>query len=251
MAEIILSRVGAALGQRLLPQGLQVLGAQVTGAAIGQTLGSLAGSAIDRSLFGPSLDGPRIKSLQVMESREGAGIANVYGRMRVAGQVIWAARFKEQKSQRPAGGKGGPKVTEYTYSVSFAVALAEGEIARIGRVWANGEILNMSAFTSRLYTGTTDQMPDPLIEAIEGAGNAPAYRDTAYLVFEDLPLDRFGNRLPQLSVEIYRTAPDETALENVRDLITGVNVIPASGEFVYATEIVRTRRFPAPEHSYD
>ena len=43
----------------------------------------------------------------------------------------------------------------------------------------------------------------PLIEAIEGSGQAPAYRGTAYIVFEDLPLDAFGNRLPQLSFEFF------------------------------------------------
>ena len=248
MAEIVLSRVGAALGQRLLPQGVQVFGSQIAGAAIGRAVGSVAGRAIDQSLFGPQLEGPRIKSLAVMESREGAGIPNVYGRMRVGGQVIWAARFSESKTKRSTGGKGGPKVTEYSYSVSFAVALAEGEITRIGRVWANGELVNMAELTSRLYTGTSDQQPDPVIEAIEGGACAPAYRDMAYIVFEDLPLDRFGNRLPQLSFEVYRAAPGEEDLETIRDLVTGVNIIPASGEFVYGTEIVRTREFPGIEH---
>ena len=73
-------------------------------------------------------EGPRVKSLPVMEAREGAGLPSVYGRMRVGGQVIWAARFKETKTTRRASSKGGPKVTEYDYSVSFAVALGEGPI---------------------------------------------------------------------------------------------------------------------------
>ena len=247
MAEIVLSNAGAALGQGLLPQGLGLLGAQVSGAAIGRALGTFAGRAIDQSLFGPKLEGPRLKQLQIMESREGAGIPNVYGRMRVGGQVIWAARFNERKTKRSAGGKGGPKVTEFSYTVSFAVALAEGEIARIGRVWANGELMNMTEVTSRLYLGTPDQLPDPLIETIEGAGCVPAYRDTAIIVFEDMPLEKFGNRLPQLSFEIFKVAPGETELATIRDLVTGVNIIPASGEFVYGTEIVRTRQFPGIE----
>ncbi len=44
------------------------------------------------------------------------------------------------------------------------------------------------------------QTPDALIEAIEGADMAPAYRGLAYVVFEDMPLERFGNTIPQLIV---------------------------------------------------
>jgi len=94
------------------------------------------------------------------------------------------------------------------------------------------------------YVLADAQLPDPLIEAIEGAGQTPAYRGTAYIVFEDLPLDAFGNRLPQLSFEVVRAGSDETGL---RKLAEGVNVIPASGEFVYGTRIVRERFFPGTE----
>ncbi len=40
--------------------------------------------------------------------------------------------------------------------------------------------------------------------AREGADNAPAYRGLAYVVFERLPLADFGNRMPQLSFEVFR-----------------------------------------------
>ena len=45
---------------------------------------------------------------------------------------------------------------------------------------------------------------DALIEAIEGVDKAPAYRGLAYVVFEDLPLENFGNTIPQLSFEVIR-----------------------------------------------
>jgi len=53
----------------------------------------------------------------------------------------------------------------------------------------------------RVYRGSSTQMPDPLIEGVEGAGNTPAYRGLAYVVFDNLPLEKFGNCLPQLNVE--------------------------------------------------
>ncbi|RCL83950.1 glycoside hydrolase TIM-barrel-like domain-containing protein [Hyphomonas sp.] len=191
-------------------------------------------------------EGPRVKSLPVMEAREGAGLPSVYGRMRVGGQVIWAARFKETKTTRRASSKGGPKVTEYDYSVSFAVALGEGPILGVRRAWANGEAFDLSGVVHRVYPGDETQEPDPLIEMIEG--EAPAYRGTAYIVFEDLPLEAFGNRLPQLSVEVERVPPGGSE-PGLGDVVTGVNIIPASGEFVYATEIVREQRFPGHERA--
>ncbi len=233
MAQVVFSTIGSAIGSHLLPQGVSLLGQQVAGAAIGRAVGSLAGAWVDASLAGP-IEGPRVEELHVMGAREGAGIPAVYGRARVGGQVIWASRFREQKTSERAGGKGGPRVTDYSYSVSFAVALGEGEVRKIGRVWANGEAFDLSGAVWRLYHGTDDQQPDPLIEMIEGS--APAYRGTAYIVFEDLPLGAFGNRLPQLSFEVER-APQEGVL-SLADAVSAVNIIPASGEFVYATEIV-------------
>ncbi|MEM9938099.1 MAG: glycoside hydrolase/phage tail family protein [Pseudomonadota bacterium] len=243
MAQIVLSQVGAAAGQALLPQGLSVLGQTVTGAAIGQFAGSLAGRAIDAAMA-PDIEAPRIESLRISESREGAGLPLVYGRMRVGGQIIWASRFKENRQESSAG-KGGPSYTDYSYSVSFAVALGQGPITRVDRIWANGELLTLADVNWRLYKGDEVQLPDPLIEAIEGVEQAPAYRGTAYIVFEDLSLDAFGNRLPQLSFEVVRAG--EGRPDQLRGLVEGVNIIPASGEFVYGTQVVRERRFPGIE----
>ncbi len=81
-----------------------------------------------------------------------------------------------------------PKTREYTYSVSLALAVCEGEITRIGRVWADGEEVAVSDLNMRVYTGSADQLPDPVMEAIEGQGNVPAYRGTAYVVMENLLL---------------------------------------------------------------
>src|SRR6185436_16964395 len=171
MAELVLSRVGAAVGSALLPQGLSLFGAQVTGQALGRALGSLAGSALD-SYLAPPIEGPRVQAFHLTESREGASLPVVYGRMRVGAQLIWSAQFKERREVH--GGKGGPRVADYSYSLSFAVALCEGEITRVSRCWANGEPFDLSKVTWRLYKGTEDQLPDPLIEAVEG--EAPAYR---------------------------------------------------------------------------
>ena len=242
MAVLALTAVGSALGGALLPGGLLLFGAAVSGAALGGAIGGLAGSAIDQALFAPNLrsSGPRLQDLQVTASVEGAPVMRTYGRMRVGGQVIWAAQFREDKDTSRRGGKGGgAKVTTYSYFASFAVGLCEGPIDGIGRIWADGEVMERDGFELRLHRGTEDQQPDPKIVAVEGAEHAPAYRGLAYLVFEELPLDRYGNRVPQITVEVIRRPKaEEPALE---DLLTGVTLIPGASEFAYSTEIVESR----------
>ena len=71
-------------------------------------------------------------------------------------------------------------------------------------MWADGKELDLSTVTYRLTPAATTQLPDSLIEAKEGAGNAPAYRGLAYIVFERMALADFGNRIPQLSFEVHR-----------------------------------------------
>lgn len=246
MAELVLSSVGRAIGAAL-PGAFGTVGA-----VIGQVSGAMLGSAMDRQLFGVSTtrEGPRLTDLHIQGSTEGASIPAVFGSVRIAGQVIWAARFKEHvltEEVSTSGKGGGPSVTtrSYRYSLSFAVGLCEGEVARIGRVWANGAPLDLSTVAWRLHTGSEDQAPDPIIEAIDGAENASAYRGLAYIVFEDLPLEAFGNTIPQLSFEIVRPARADG--ERFEDRVRGVCLIPGAGEFVYATEPVFRRDGPGTE----
>lgn len=56
--------------------------------------------------------------------------------------------------------------------------------------------------TVRFYHGTSGQEPDPLIQSKEGSGNVPAFRGIAYAVFENVALERYGNRIPNLTFEI-------------------------------------------------
>ena len=64
----------------------------------------------------------------------------------------------------------------------------------------------------------------------------PAYRGTAYVVLENLPLQPFGNRVPQFSFEVCRPEqPDEGgAGERSRDGVR-VALMPGTGEYAFAT----------------
>jgi hypothetical protein len=242
MASIILAAAGTAVGGSI---GGAVLG--VSAATIGGAVGSIAGAAIDSWLVASmaptqKIAGQRLDTLQITSSTEGAVIPRVYGRMRVGGNIIWATDFREEtETTRHGGGKGGgggggTEVTEYFYFASLAVALCEGPITGVGRIWADGKPMNLDGVTMRVHLGGEDQDADPFIAAKMGAASTPAYSGTAYVVFEELPLERFGNRLPQLSVEVFRPIVDG---ESAESLVRAVTLIPASGEFAYATDVVR------------
>jgi hypothetical protein len=208
---------------------------------IGSSVGAVVDSWIVSSLApGQRFEGPRLDSLRITSSTEGAVIPRLYGRMRIGGNIIWATDFREEtRTTRQGGGKGGgPSVrtTEYLYYASFAVALCDGPITGIGRVWADGKPMDLDVVTWRWYSGNETQQPDPFIAAKMGAGVTPAYRGTAYVVFEELPLERYGNRLPQVSFEVFRPLADPDTAEG---LTRAVTLIPASGEFTYATQPIR------------
>ncbi len=226
MATLVLQTAGAAIG------GL--LGGPF-GAAIGQAAGALAGNLIDRqiisSIGGRNIQGPRLASMPGVAAAEGTPIPRVYGRARCGGTLIWMTRFEEvanvERAGRSGGKGGGPKVTTYKYFANFAVGICEGPIAGIRRIWADGKELDQSDVSIRIYQGDESQQPDALIVAKEGAGNAPSYRGLAYAVFERMPLDDYGNRLPVLSFEVLRP------VEALTKKITAVCLIPGSSEYAY------------------
>ncbi|MES2173424.1 MAG: phage tail protein [Pseudomonadota bacterium] len=193
MATVVLTAVGTVLG-----------------GPIGAAIGAVIGNVIDNQvLFKPKgREGARLADLQLQTSSYGTQVPKLFGTMRVAGTVIWATDLKETKSKR-GGGKGRPSVTNYAYSASFAVALSARAIGQVRRIWADGNLLRgaagdfkteVSAF--RVHGGGEDQPVDPLIAAAEGVGLTPAHRGIAYVVFEDLTLADYGNRIPSLTFEV-------------------------------------------------
>ncbi|MXP11014.1 phage tail protein [Pseudoblastomonas halimionae] len=179
----------------------------VVGGPLGGAIGSLLGRSIDGELSkGPDREGPRLTELTVSTSSYGRPIAQVHGTMRLGGTIMWSTDLVEH-SEREGGGKGKPGTVSHSYSASFAVALSSRPIARLGRVWADGNLLRGAAGdlktggTLRVHTGTPDQQPDPAIVADKGT-HSPAFRGLGYVVFEDLELADFGDRIPALSFEI-------------------------------------------------
>lgn len=192
MATLILGTVGRALGGPL-----------------GGLIGTVVGGSVDQAIFGGgrTREGPRVANLAVQSAAYGEPLPRLYGRMRVAGNLVWTAGIRETRS-RTGGGKRGPATNTYSYTASFAVIVSARSISRVARIWADGKLLRgadgalIFPATIRTYPGSEAQAVDPLIAAAEGLGAAPAYRDRAYVVFDDLPLGDYGNRIPNLTFEI-------------------------------------------------
>jgi hypothetical protein len=244
MATLILSSAGAAVGT--------ALGGPI-GGVIGRVIGGVAGAGLQGALSGPGrharfVEGPRLTDVAGLTSTEGDPIPRVYGRARIGGSLIWATRPLEvantevERAAAPAKGLGAPMGaqgggqktvrTRYSYFANLAVGLCEGEIAFVRRIWADGREIDQAGLTVRVHTGGPDQAPDPLIVAKEGEGDAPAYRGLAYVVFENLPLAAYGNRIPQFAFEVIRP------VNGLFDRIRAVELIPGASEFALDPDLV-------------
>lgn len=230
MATLVLTAVGTYLG-----------------GSLGGALGSLVGQSIDQQLLGPGMrKGPRLGDLSVQTSSYGSAIPRIYGKMRVAGTVVWATDLKEEEAVQ-GGGKSGPEQLTYLYTANFAVALSSRPIVAVRRIWADGKLIrgadgDFKVRTKfRLHTGSEDQPVDPLIASVETISDTPAYRGLALAVFEDLELAEFGNRIPVLTFEIEADDAEVPLHQLLDDASGGVlvadDVQPIPGFAVHGSSI--------------
>ena len=194
---------------------------------------------------GPNVQqaGPRLSDLRATISRTGTAIPLIRGSGRLGGNVIDMSDIRETAitSTQSGGGKGpdpgSVTTTNYIYDADVCVAICEGPILGIRRIWADGRLIYTRAETAgigsaayaaslaadvRVYLGTETQQPDPTFEALRGAGNVPAYRGIAYIAFERLALGQFGNRVPSFTFEVLTHSAPTVALP-ITTLLNGTD----------------------------
>lgn len=212
MAALVLGLAGAAIGGSQAVTG--VLGISATmGASIGWSIGSMLGGMI-----GPKtrIEGPRLQDGKVQAATHGQVIPIIYGSFRTAGNILDFSGMREH-AKTETSKKAKSSVTTYSYECDVAVGICAGEIVGVRRIWANNELIysvagdadlatiqasNKAAGNIRIYTGSEDQLPDPTLEALHGAGNVPAYRGLAYIVISRIWVEKYGNRLPNFEFEV-------------------------------------------------
>jgi hypothetical protein len=240
LAQMVLAVGGAALGNAILP----VIGGPI-GAALGSTLGGFIDNTFLFPPPHQTVIGGKIGDVSIQRSQWGLPIPRPFGAARVTCPVIWANPVRQALYvTTTGGGKGQPKTTtkEYAYYADFAVLIGAGPLQAVKGIWLNGQLYgysrqvggggmnltvtnvglvnyapeiqtsryngyaaNFGNTTVTIWLGTPWQGQDPVILAAKGASRTPAYRNRAYIVFHNLPLNSpdmdFGGRLPTVEVE--------------------------------------------------
>ncbi len=225
------------------------------------------------------IEGPRLDDLNVTVADYGTPLNYFYGIRRFEGvPIIWAEPVREVKRRRKT--KGG-KFNDYTYYGTWAVAIADHEIEGVTRIWfdkhliydatAAGPPTPFSLGTSfdlttaiRIYTGTETQETDPrmlaTVEAEHGAGSCPAYRGVAYIVFEDIPLEKIGNRIPQITVEAvtaadpvypHESVPSHGAVQRVALSPDRSRALVADGDVFYFWDLASRAEILSVTQAFD
>jgi hypothetical protein len=239
MASMVLGAVGAVIGG--------IYGGP-TGAQMGWAIGSAVGSLVDPQKL-PTQYGPKLGDLKVITSTYGTTLPTVYSTIRLSGNIIWSTPIIEKANSQTQeqGNKGAPiqETVTYTYSQSFAVAICEGPITGIRKIWANGKLIYNVGTTDvvtglasiqiangiTIYLGTESQMPDALIQSYAGVNKTSAYRGTAYIVFNNLQLANYGNRTPNLEFEIVNNGADTYNTNSFYNIPLPLNIPNDSGLF--------------------
>lgn len=162
-----------------------------------------------------------IADFQINTASYGEVVPEILGTTRVSGNIIDYDDFTahEHKSTTKAGKGGGAKHTNitYTYSVAAAIALCEGPIAGIGKVWRDKEVYEYpnEKIELTLFNGEIAQTPWPYMLSKHPEKALP-YSGLAYMAGV-VDLGERGS-LPQYNFEVYG---------KLRDTGDGVDVNPA------------------------
>jgi len=205
---------------------------------IGGMIGAGIGSYIDQAFLFPAIfdedrsitneqhfGQEKLSDFNMTYSSEGSPMSWGTGRrMVVPGTIIWMSKPYKittvivHQTEQGGGGKGGgggsttSTSTSYTHTwyVDVAVAIAEGTVDRVARVFANnrtiwrdrggGDTVKSGWVQSvHRYRGTTGQSADSWIDAAVD-GTIPAFRKTSYIVLKKLCISKTGNQMPRFSL---------------------------------------------------
>lgn len=106
-----------------------------------------------------SVQTPAITSLQVQTSAYGKCVSFGYGTNRVAPELLWYGAFTSHATSTGGGGGkgggGGSGSTSYTYTTSIQLALGEGPIVGVRKVWIDKDIGTSISYPQVPYPGFT------------------------------------------------------------------------------------------------
>lgn len=143
---------------------------------------------------------PQFTGLQAQTSASSVPVTLLYGKNRIAPNIIWQGDFKSTKKKQKAG-KGGPKMTTYTYSASFQFALCWGPISDVTRVWKDqSSETSYAALGFSLFVGENPQAPWGYLTS-NHPDEALGYPGVAHMSVANYDLGQ-SNGPPQHSFEV-------------------------------------------------
>ena len=107
------------------------------------------------------IEGPRVGELPLGFTAEGAPISLSFGPLnRISGTFLYASKLTEKKLVEDIDTSGissgdYQELTTYNYSVNLAVAVGEGVINNVTKIWADGEPIFAFLDARPEETGTT------------------------------------------------------------------------------------------------
>jgi len=235
MATVLLKVAGTAIGT--------AIGGPL-GGKIGGAVGAMVGSMVDQSVINSlkpvkNVYGPQINNMALSAPRDGEPIARVYGWARCSARPMWPSdlEFVEVETVERTGGKGvvQPRVNTYTYAntITAVFAVCMGPNAKFRRMWVDGTEINPNDYGGfEWFEGNADQEQLEAVAAVEGIDNTPDFAGIAGFVLTDWSTNDFGNRVPQITVEVYRAIPE------ARGPLSGVCLKPGGNEYALEPEIV-------------
>jgi hypothetical protein len=180
-----------------------------------------------------------IQDGQVQTATQGRIIPDIIGTAQLSGNIIWSSDIVTKTTQNKpvftkSGFRSGGSTT--TVRVSFAIGICEGVVNEITNIYADEVQINRQDYRIEIFYGTEDQEKSDIMSSFLGNANTPNFKGLCYIVFDDFPLENFGNRIPNFTFEIQKSTKIQN-LESVGDLVKSITLIPGSGEFVYDTAI--------------
>lgn len=171
---------------------------------------------------------PIISGFRVQSSAYAGAIARIFGKTRVAANLMWYGDFTpipHVTTTSSRGGKGGgsKKVTQttvtYTYTAAALLLIGRGVINAVPRVWRDKKQTTLAALGLSLYTGNASQTPFPHLSS-NHPGEALAYRGLAYLASAALDLGDSAS-LPNHTFEVEGELPFSEVIKdaNPRDVV--------------------------------
>lgn len=146
---------------------------------------------------------PKYTGLSIQTSTLGKPITIMWGKARIAPNIIWYNGFTLSFTKRKGGkggGGGGKGGKDANYSVAIILALCEGPIQSVGTVYQNQSTTTLAGLGLTLFTGTPSQVPPGFITTLYPA-QARSYARTAYVVSPSYQLGSQPN-LPTNAFEV-------------------------------------------------